>query len=352
LKKVHLSLAIAAISASAVPAVASESISGGFWLNHALYNDNVNEVSYGDTNYEALILYIDKTDEKTGWQFSSEMRYGTGAFTDPANNNTGAHFGFHKAWVGKTFGKGELKIGKSQVPFGWATVNFWPGDELLGGYADQMDVGVKWSADLGAVNYDVAYFHVDDFGSSTETMDDGGHWGSTTTYQKTQTFVLNGAYDLAEKQKVGASYQNGKLRDLSGANADRPYVGEHNAAVVYYEGEFNNLGVKAQYMITERDLTDIGGFSGAPKIKNDRKAVTLTYSMGDYLFYVDYTNAEANTKGNTVGSADSWAPGVSYNYGPGWFYLEYVSNDGDIGEDGEVVDGDYDALYLTMDYYF
>jgi len=121
---------------------------------------------------------------------------------------------------------------------------------------------------------------------------------------------------------------------------------------VYYEGEFNNLGVKAQYMITERDLTDIGGFSGAPKIKNDRKAVTLTYSMGDYLFYVDYTNAEANTKGNTVGSADSWAPGMSYNYGPGWFYVEYVSNDGDIGANGEVVDGDFDALYLTMDYYF
>lgn len=349
MKIIRLSLLAAAVCA--VPSYASDAISGGFWLNHALYNDDVSEVSYGDTNYEALILYIDKTDEKTGWQFSSEMRYGTGAFTDPANNNTGDNFAFHKAWIGKTFASGELKIGKTQVPFGWATINFWPGDELLGGYADQMDVGVKWSANTGAVHYDVAYFQADDFGDSTETLDDGGHWGSKTTYQKAHTAVVNMAYQLTAEQKLGASYQIGQLRDLTGANAERPYVGNHSAAVVYYEGQLGAWGVKAEYMQTERDLNGIGNFSG-PVIKNDRKAVELTYALGDYLFYVDYTNAEANTRGNRVGSADSWAPGVSYNYGPGWFYVEYVSNDGDIGQNGEVVDGDYDALYLTMDYYF
>ncbi len=371
MKHLRLPLAIAALSA--VPAMASDAISGGFWINHSLYNNDVNEVSYGDTNYEALILYIDHTDDASGWMFSSEFRLGKGGFTDPDNNNTGGHYGFHKAWIGKQFGPGTVKIGKSAVPFGWKTTNFWPGDEMLGGYADQMDVGVKWSADVGKFNYDVAYFHVDDFGNSTETMDDGGHWGSTATYdpldtpnnpaddvsinyQKSQTVVLNGAYEIAEGQKVGASYQVGKLRDLTG-NADRPYEGDHSAAVVYYEGLFGDLGVKAQYMTTERDLSGITGVDAAglePEIKNDRKAVTVTYAMNDFLFYVDYTNAEAKTDGNDdlVGSADSWAPGMSYNYGPGWVYVEYVTNDGGIDSNGMVTDGDYDAWYFTMDYYF
>ncbi|MBT14192.1 MAG: hypothetical protein CMI02_19380, partial [Oceanospirillaceae bacterium] len=196
--------------------MASDSISGGIWMNHSIYNDDASEVTYGDTNYESLILYMDHTDEATGWKFSSEFRLGKGAFTDPDNNNTGGHYGFHKAWIGKDFETGSIKIGKSQVPFGWKTVNFWPGDEMLGGYADQNDVGVKWSADASQFHYDVAYYHVDDFGNSTESMDDGGHWGSSTTYQKGQTVVLNGSYEIAEGQKVGASYQIGKLRDLAG----------------------------------------------------------------------------------------------------------------------------------------
>lgn len=355
MKHLRLPLAIAALSA--VPAMASDAISGGFWVNHSLYNDDVDEVSYGDTNYEALVLYFDHTDDASGWMFSSEFRLGKGAFTDPDNNNTGGHYGFHKAWIGKEFGPGTVKIGKTAVPFGWKTTNFWPGDEMLGGYADQMDVGVKWSADIGEFNYDVAYFHVDDFGNSTETMDDGGHWGTTDTYQKAQTFVLNGAYEFAADQKIGASYQVGKLRDVSTTATDRPYEGDHSAAVVYYEAAFGDLGVKAQYMITERDLSGLTNVAAAlqeNKIKNDRKAVTVTYAMNDFLFYVDYTNAEAKTDGNDdlVGSADSWAPGMSYNYGPGWVYVEYVTNDGDIDGNGMVYDGDYDAWYFTMDYYF
>ncbi|MAK92357.1 MAG: hypothetical protein CMI13_14110 [Oleibacter sp.] len=356
MKKLRLPLAIA-LAASAVPAMASDAISGGFWVNHALYNTEAEEVTYGDTNYEALILYIDHADEASGWKFSSEFRLGKGAFTDPANNNTGGHYGFHKAWIGKDFEAGSVKIGKSQVPFGWKTTNFWPGDELLGGYADQMDVGVKWSSDVSKFHYDVAYYHVDDFGNSTETMDDGGHWGTTAEYQKGQTFVLNGSYEVADGHKVGASYQVGKLRDLAG-NADRPMEGDHSAAVAYYEGSFGAVGLKAQYVITERDLSGLAAFAGTAlddtKIKNDRRAVTVTYALNDFLFYVDYTNAESKTDDykDTVGSADSWAPGFSYDYGPGWFYLEYVSNDGGIDSNGMVFNKEDDYLYLTVDYYF
>lgn len=361
MKKTLLVTAMAA--ATAFPAVASDAISGGFWLNHAIYDGDVDEATYGDTNYEALVLYIDKTDAASGWMFSSEMRYGKGAFTDPDNNNTGSHFGFHKAWVGKEFGNGQVKIGKSAVPFGFGTMNFWPGDELLGGFGDQMDVGVKWTATEGALTYDVAYFHVDDFGNSTETMDDDKHWGEVATYQKSQTFVGNVAYEFSQGQTVGASYQNGRLRDLSDADDARPYDGNHNAAIVYYSGEFGPVGVKAQYITTYRDLrgvaqgvTNDDGDILVPQdeIKNDRRGLTVSYAMDDFNFYVDYTNAESNTKGHkdSVGSADSFAPGMSYDYGPGWFYVEYVTNDGTIDRNGQLQNADEDYWYFTMDYYF
>jgi len=361
MKKLQLPLAVA-LAASAVPAVASDAISGGFWVNHTIGNDDPDEVTYGDTNFETLIFYIDHTDDATGWKFSSEVRFGSGAFADPENNNTGGEWGFHKAWIGKDFEAGSVKIGKSAVPFGFKTINFWPGDELIGGYGDQMDVGVKWSSDVSKFHYDVAYYHVDDFGDSTASMDDGFHWGSKITYQKGQTAVLNGSYEFMEGQEIGVSYQTGKLRDLAG-NDDRPYKGDHSAAVAYYEGTFGALGVKAQYITTERDLNGLTAASSAAgtpyltngdKIKNDRKSVTVSYAMNDFLFYVDYTNAESKTSDykDGVGSTDSWAPGMSYDYGPGWVYVEYLSNDGGVNSDGMITDSNYDAWYFTIDYYF
>ena len=69
--------------------------------------------------------------------------------------------------------------------------------------------------------------------------------------------------------------------------------------------------------------------------------------------YVDYTGASTDTDGNEAADHYAWAPGVSYNYGPGWFYVEYLNSkngitDGDVTGDGSK----YSALYLTVDYYF
>jgi hypothetical protein len=122
------------------------------------------------------------------------------------------------------------------MPFGWKTVNFWPGDLLLGGYADQMDVGVKYSKTGESIKYQLAYYHADDWGeTSTDTMDDNGHWGSSTTYRKLHTFVGNVDFRIADQQWVGVSLQSGDLQNLEHIGTDAATIsaaeisGDHSA---------------------------------------------------------------------------------------------------------------------------
>jgi len=356
MKKSLLTLAITA--AVAVPASASTAISGGIWVTHqneleknAKYDDATNGVTTG----EALILYIDHKQEDSNWQLSSEWRTGPGSFSDAANNTTGDTSGFHKLWVGYNFSEDrQLLIGKSSVPFGKPTLNFWPGALGLSGYDDQMDVGVKFSDKMGALSYDAAFYVSDDFGAtSTDTHDDNGAWGTSATYRKVNTGVLNVGFDVAKGSTIGASYQKGELEDLTaGRDVTDTTIGGHDAWNVWYEGQYGNLGVVAQVLGTNREGVDkVGGASD--EIKSMRHALTLSYGMGPLTAYVDYTGASTDTDGNEAADHYAWAPGVSYNYGPGWFYVEYLNSkngitDGDVTGDGSK----YSALYLTVDYYF
>ncbi len=345
------------IGSTPLYAVASPSISGGVWYNYAYVKDSErDEETMGTIGDEALILYFDDKKEGTPWSFSGEVRYGPGAYTRPATNSTGDNFGLHKAWVGYQFkGGNHLKLGKSQVPFGWKNVTFWPGDLLMGGYGDQMDVGAKLSGASSNVTYNLAYYHADDWGqTSTDTMDDNGHWGTSTTYRKIQTVVLDGSIALSEGQRLGASFQSGKLQDLTGTDATNPANGDHSALAVYYKGKYGAMGVNAQYTTTSRNLPDdyAAAVSQEDEIKNNRMALELTWSVGDVFLYADATWAKSETDGNDVGTVHAYGPGMSYNYGPGWAYVEYLSQSGYISSNGMVGKGDYDALYVTLDYYF
>ena len=51
-----------------------------------------------------------------------------------------------------------------------------------------------------------------------------------------------------------------------------------------------------------------------------------------------------------VGNA-AFAPGMRYDYGPGCIYLEYLTQNGFIDRNGEVGEGDFDAIYLSVDFY-
>ncbi len=358
-----LSILFAVALLAPLPAAASPSISGGVWFNYrnvtdsdftsGPYNSTLDKKNGGDVADEALIIYVDDNPEDSPWRFSAETRFGPGSFTDTANNSTGDSFTVHKAWVGYQLDeKSELKLGKSQVPFGWKTVNFWPGDLLLGGYGDQMDVGLKYSRESGALKYDLAYYHSDDWGeTSTDSTDDNGHWGSSTTYRKVHTVVGNVDYSFTPAHTVGVSLQSGGLQDLSvygGATPeDATISGSHSAANLHYYGKFDNFTANAQYISARREVPNV-----ANDIENWRAMVELGYTDNNWFYYLDASVADTTTDGNNADSVNAHAVGVSYNYGKGWMYLEYLTSNGDIDRNGDIYEADFSAVYATIDYYF
>lgn len=105
-----------------VSADVENTLSAGVWANYKyLPGDKPNTNSGGVIGDEALIFYADgKAQEKGNWLYSAEMRIGPGSFTDPDNNSSGGNYAMHKAWVGWYWGDNHiLRVGKSQLPFGW-----------------------------------------------------------------------------------------------------------------------------------------------------------------------------------------------------------------------------------------
>ncbi len=333
-------------------------LGAGVWANYRyVVDDPRDKESLGDFADEAFILYADGQAGGEGrWAYSAELRIGPGSFTDPQNNPSGNNFALHKAWIGWQLAPQRwLRFGKSQVPFAWKTVNFWPGDVLLAGYGDQMDVGLKYSQDAARWRLDLAYYHADDWGeTSTDTVDDNGHWGSSDSYRKVQTVVANVEYQLWPGQRLALSAQAGGLQDLSSVNgSDNPISGEHEALALWWHGEWAAFYAKAAYILQQRELPESlrAAANLPPQVENSRMAVELGYRRGDWFFYLDSSAARADTPGGLGETVYAHAPGLSYDYGPGWIYLELLSQDGFVDRQGQVQAGDFDALYLSADFY-
>ncbi len=219
---------------------------------------------------------------------NNEARFVPGAFTDPDNNSSGGQYGIHRAWIAYQIEDGaKITVGKSQVPFAGKTSNFWPGDMFLAGYGDQMDVGVKASQTLeSGLHYDAALYLADDRSTSTDTMDDNGHWGSTATYRKVQTAVGNLSYALTDAHTLGVSAQAGGLQGLVSGEED--ISGDHQAAALYYLGQFGALSAKASVIATERNLPDeVADLT----LGNTRYAGELGCTYGKCFFFANLTYA-------------------------------------------------------------
>ena len=377
-KSIFAKSALGLFAASAVctpiTATAGAELSAGVWwvyqnvtnsdFNSASFSEDLDNETGGNFADPALILYADDDGSHGPWHFSAETRIGTGSFTSPANNNSGDNFTLHKAWIGYDLTEdASLKLGKSQVPFGWKTVNFWPGDGLQGGYGDQMDVGLKLSGDAGAIHYDAAYYHQDDWGEdSTDTVDDNGHWGSSATYRKIKTGVVNVDWNFLEHHTVGASAQYGRMQDLVPVANGNPSAsndeGTHQAYDLHYMFEMDNWSAKYRFISVERDFDGMDALlasADAPvddKIENQRHVVEVGYNHNNWFYYVDAGVASTDTTGNDADDVQFIAPGVRYQYGPGWIYFEYLQSDGDINAYGDVYESDFDAAYVAFDFYF
>ncbi len=337
-------------------AAAESTLTAGFWGTYQyLPDDEANTNAGGEFTGEALIIYADgKAEEGANWLYSAEVRFGPGSFTDPDNNSTGDEFTLHKAWVGwQLDAEHVLRVGKSQVPFGWKTYNFWPGDILLAGFGDQMDVGLKLTGQQPNWQYDLAYYVSDDWGgSSTDTVDDNGHWGSSSSYRKVQTWVGNLVWNFHPDNRLGFSLQSGQLQDLTGT-PDKPTSGSHQAYVIYLEGTHHNAFYKASYIEHRRELPDAYQpiIAQPNDIENSRIAAEIGYKLGEWSLYLDASYAAPDTRDNDAASITAFAPGARYDYGPGWIYIEYLTQDGFIDRNGKVNEGDFEALYISLDFY-
>lgn len=327
----------------------------GVWANYSyLPGDKTSQDTWGRIGDEAAILYAQgQADENEGtWSYGAELRIGPGSFTDPENNSTGDRIALHEAWAAWQLTEHQLLVvGKNQVPFGWKTVNFWPGDIHLAGFGDQMDVGVRLSGNALPWRYDVGFYLADDWGTSTDTVDDNRHWGSTDTFRKVRTWVGNLVYNFGGRHALGFSIQAGKLQDLTDIGGNK-VDGDHRAAAIHYQSNFDNFYTGVSYISMQRHLpTHYLQQAQLPdSIENQRLAGKLGYEQGKWNFYVDLSLAEPDSS-REMKRIYAAAPGFRYDYGPGWIYVEYLYQTGDLNRDGMVVKGHFDAVYVTVDFY-
>ena len=188
---------------------------------------------------------------------------------------------------------------------------------------------------------------------TAQTVDDNGHWGSSTTYRKVQTLVGNALLDVADGQQLGLSVQTGRLQDLTGLSTDNEVDGRHQAWVAYYQATRGPFSAKASFIDMRRELPDnhVTNAGIAETIENQRLVAELGYRRDNWFFYIDASMADADTDGSEVDNIYSVAPGFSYDYGPGWIYVELLSQDGFVDRNGQVQEGDFDALYISLDFY-
>lgn len=371
-------LGITALLACCGVVQAAPLLSGGVWMNYRYItdsdfqgvgvSDDFDRETGGTLGDPALILYANDQGQYGSTRFAAEVRAGKGSFTDPDNNGTGDYLAFKEAWVGRELDNGMLvRVGKMAVPFGYKTVNFWPGDLLQGGYGDQMDVGVGLEGTHDTLHYALAYLHADDFGeTSTDTMDDNGHWGqaacnSATTgdcdlaYRKMQTVAGTLDWQFLESHTLGLSAQSGRLQDLAATEDQSPTAiersarlsGRHHAVDLHYSYRADPWLIQARHIEVQRELP-----GRSEKVRNHRQSLSAGYTHNNWFMYLDLTSAATRTRGNDTDRVYAWAPGVRYDYGPGWVYLEYLWSDGDIGRDGDIYAADFRALYATVDFYF
>lgn len=361
-------LLVSLLALSALVLADTAALSGGVWFNHAFDDNNpLDRETGGEVGDVALILYADDGGRFDDYRLGVEFRLGDGSFTQPENNHTGNNFGFKYAWVGRQFSETALlQLGKVAVPFGVPRLNFWPGEMLRGGYGDVQDIGVRFEDRVGAWRYAVGYFHADDFGgTSTDTMDDNGHWGQSVcndlvagdcdlAYRKVQTLAGTLDWEIDAHHTLGLGAQAGRLQDLaplvdeSNTVSGRSRVnGDHQALALNYQYRRGNWQLAAQHIEVRRDLPRV-----EETVRNGRQVLTTGYHRDRWFFFVEGSSAKSRTQGATTDRVYGWSPGARYHYGPGWIYLEYLWQNGDIDRAGDIVEGDFDAVYLTADFYF
>lgn len=367
---------------SSVMAALEDSVSFGTWFNYTYDNDSeADQDTLGEVDYPSFNIYVNHHPEDSVWFFDAELRIGSGSFQSFSGDDR--EWGFKELAVGRELNEQwTMTLGKTRVPFGWKTINFWPGARMLSGFDDQMNVGLRLDSETSGP-MDASYMLVksQNWGSDTTSQDDGtlGHWGFNSaydsdnenddntlagsqlnnTYRKINTLVGDWGY-TAGNTRYALSAQVGQLVDQGDTDATET----HYAATLYTEGSYGAFDLNTKFVHYDQgdpsDLADEANRSDDPATYDTQGqgqivAISGGYQAGNWYNYVDW-NMRMPDEDRASGTDDTMdaVVGTRYNYGPGWIYTEVlVSN---LTEEKDPVMGLEDetreVVNLTVDYYF
>ncbi len=224
-------------------------------------------------------------------------------------NNSDSYQFLHTGWLGYNFEDGgQLQVGVNRVPFGpgaYGISQSWFFDQhYYLGFADDMDLGIKFSNTNGNLSYDLAYYYTDEGSWSGEYFSsDSVRYSydvtneSGTGYTEEHQLNARAIFDLGDTD-IGGSIQYGKLASQG----------------VQDDGSL--------FAISGHMVNQIGNFKLASQVTYYNADVDTAQPLGtDELFQMGAFDFAS------LAPAEAWIAGASLSYyhaTPGLNWLDYV----------------------------
>jgi len=204
----------------------------------------------------------------------------------------------HTGWVGYQFDEDrQLQVGVNRVPFGpgpYGVSQSWLFDQhYYLGLSDDMDLGVKYTQQLGRLKLDTAYY-ISDEGSYKGGSGDSSRYSydvvneSGQGYEEKNQFNIRATYNLPGEtinSDLGISLQYSELNS-KGVQSD----GNHYAASMHMVNMWNNFTLASQLTYYDYDV------SAQQPLGTDKLV-----QMGAYDF-------------PSTAAAEAWIPAISLSY--------------------------------------
>ena len=333
-----------------------------------LGNDGPSREGHGG-NFELDIFRINLDYAENNWLGKVEYRW-----------YDGYNF-FHTAWVGYQWEDAQLQVGLNRVPFGvgaYGPANSWFFDQhYYVGLADDMDVGVKYSRKMGALNLDLAYYLMaEPNGRSKSNLEDAARYSYDIVdngteygyYDESHQFNIRGIYSTelgsGIKEDIGISLQAGMLE------ADNDYADDtwSYAASIHSKTTMGNWALMLQLTkydyetdyddpaLTD-DLIKMGAFAFAWPVAASgiipAAALSYTYKptvewIDSITFYNDYSVILKDgefVSGEDFNDSALNVTGMAIASGGWYIYVDYAYSNGNyfVGDDGDAYVGPYET---------
>lgn len=273
----------------------------------------------------------------------------------------------HTGWVGYQFDEDrQLQVGVNRVPFGpgpYGVSKSWLFDQhYYLGLADDMDLGVKFSQQLGNLQLDTAYY-VTDEGSYKGATKDSARYSydivneSDEGYEERHQFNVRAIYSFegdAIDTDLGASLQYSEL-ESKGVQSD----GDHHAASLHMLNMWNNFTLASQityydYDVSSRQplgtdkLVQMGAydFPSTAAARAWVPAVSLSYYQEtnnlpwlDYVIpYLEYSSVVKTE--SEFNDSEMATLGAAFGYGNWYIYADWAYSTGNEFVGGDTAFGD------------